>query len=414
MRATGHRRAPAASPTTRNVQALILLLILAAPASITAKTDAWAPLGLSGESVTVLTVASPGRVYAGTSSGAIFKIADRVQTWLTLDLGGHFNPVTAIAASPKDPAAVYACTPDGLFKSMNGGVTWTVPGEELTGCIALSIDPRDTNIVYAAGSSGLFKTADAGANWIRTSLAPTAVNLVIDPQNPDTIYAATATGVVKSADGGANWTVDPLSPGPVRGLAIDPQTSTTLYTGALTGGVFKSTDAGRSWTSSGLSSTPVFGLVVDVQESSTVYAATETGPFKSVDGGRTWFSLPQGLNAKTTAIAGDLALCKIYVGTRDGAFETDIGPVLTIHSDLCVGREWTLVVSHAGGNMPIRLLGVSSEFLWEIPQWGITNAAGMFITKGIFPLHTEGDHQLRVEVGGILSNLISLAVTNCQ
>src|SRR3989449_6057054 len=295
---------------------------------------------------------------------------------------------------------------------MNGGVSWTILTEELIGCIALSIDPRDTNIVYAAGSSGLLKTADAGANWIRTSLAPTAVNLVIDPQNPDTIYAATPTGVVKSADGGANWTVYPISPGTVRGLAIDPQTSTTLYAGTLTGGVFKSTDAGRSWTPSGLFSTPVFGLVVDVQESSTVYAATETGPFKSVDAGRTWFSVAQGLNAKTTAIAGDLALCKIYVGTQDGAFEKDIGPVLTIHSDLCVGREWTLVVSHAGGNMPIRLLGVSSESVWEIPQWGITNGVGMFTTKGIFALSTEGGHQLRVEVGGILSNVIAFAVTN--
>src|SRR5262249_51576651 len=133
-----------------------------------------------------------------------------------------------------------------------------------------------------------------------------------------------------------------------------------------------------------------------------------------VDGGKTWFSISQGLSAITTAIAGDLALCKIYVGTRNGAFETDIGPVLTLHSDMCVGREWTLVVSHAGGNMPIRLFGVSSEAIWEIPQWGMTNDAGMFVTKGVFPLSTEGTHQLRVAVGGVLSNLISFAVANCR
>src|SRR5262249_23445464 len=212
---------------------------------------------------------------------------------------------------------------------------------------------------------GLFKSTDAGANWIRTSLEPIAVNLVIDPQNPETIYAGTPIGVVKSTDGGANWIVNPGSTGPVRGLAIDPQITTTLYVGALTGGVFKSTDSGRNWVPSGLSSNPVFALVVDVQEGSTIYAATETGPYKRVDGGKTWFSISQGLSAITTAIAGDLALCKIYVGTRNGAFETDIGPVLTLHSDMCVGREWTLVVSHAGGNMPIRLFGVSSEAIWE-------------------------------------------------
>lgn len=414
MRATGQKRAPATAPATRHVRALIALLIFASPASLSAKTDSWTPLGLSGESVTALTVGSPGLVYAGTSSGAIFKIADRVQTWLTEDLGEHSNPVTAIAASLKDSATVYACTTDGLFKSTNSGVSWTIPNGDLIGCIALSIDPQNPNVVYAAGSAGLFKSTDAGANWIRTSLAPTAVNLVIDPQNPETIYAATPTGVVNSTDGGANWTVYPASPGSVRGLAIDPQTPTTLYVGSLTGGVFKSTDSGRNWSASGLSSNPVFAMVVDVQESSTIYAATETGPYKSVDGGRTWFSISEGLSAKTTAIAGDLALCRIYIGTRNGAFETDIGPVLTLHSDLCVGREWTLVISHAGGNMPIRLLGVSSEAVWEIPQWGITNGAGMFITKGIFPLSTEGTHQLRVAVGGVLSNFISFAVASCR
>src|SRR2546422_4802882 len=126
MRATGQRRAPAIPPASRHVKALILLLIFASPASISAKTNEWTPLGLSGESVTVLTVGSPGLVYAGTSSGAIFKIADRVQTWLTEDLGGHSNPVTAIAASPKDSAAVYACTQDGLFNSANSSVSWTI------------------------------------------------------------------------------------------------------------------------------------------------------------------------------------------------------------------------------------------------------------------------------------------------
>jgi len=405
---------PVSVASSRCVRALILLLMVAFPASISAKTDVWTSLGLSGESVTVLAVGSPGLVYAGTSSGAIFKIADNSQSLLTTDLGGHFNPVTVIAVSPKDSATIYASTTDGLFKSSNGGADWTRLSGELMGCVALSTDPQNTNIVYAASSAGLFKTVDAGANWMRTSLVSAAENLVIDPQSPATIYAATPIGVVKSTDRGDSWIEYPGSPGLVRGLAVDPQNPTTLYAGALTGGVFKSTDSGVSWAVSGLDSNPVFALVVDVQDSSTIYAATEIGPFKSVDGGKTWLSINQGLSAKTTAIAGDLALCKIYVGTRDGTFETDIGPVLTIHSDLCVQGEWTLVVSHAAGNAAIRLLGVSSDNVWEIPRWGRTNDAGMFSTKGTFPLYTEGRHQLSVAVGGLLSNLISFTVGNCR
>src|SRR5438034_1248571 len=80
----------------------------------------------------------------------IFKIADHSQSLLTTDLGGHFNPVTAIGASPKDSATKYASTTDGLYKSSNGGADWTRLSGELIGCVALSIDPQDPTIVYAA------------------------------------------------------------------------------------------------------------------------------------------------------------------------------------------------------------------------------------------------------------------------
>src|SRR5437870_7629519 len=103
---------PVSVASPRCVQALILLLMLSCPASVSAKADVWTPLGLSGESVTVLAVGSPGLVYAGTSSGAIFKIADHTQSLLATDLGGHSNAVTAIGASPKDSATIYASTTD--------------------------------------------------------------------------------------------------------------------------------------------------------------------------------------------------------------------------------------------------------------------------------------------------------------
>jgi hypothetical protein len=151
-----------------------------------------------------------------------------------------------------------------------------------------------------------------------------------------------------------------------------------------------------------------------VQEGDTVYAATANGPFKSVDGARSWFAIREGLGTELTAIAGDLALCKMYVGAGNGVFETDIGPVLTLHSDLCVGSAWSLVVSHAGGNVPIRLVGMSDGVSWEVPNWSVTNGAGMSTASGTFPSYAEGSHQLRVEVGSTLSNTVSFTVTNCR
>jgi len=113
-------------------------------------------------------------------------------------------------------------------------------------------------------------------------------------------------------------------------------------------------------------------------------------------------------------MVGDLALCKIYVGAGNGVFETDIGPVLTVHSDGCIGSAWRLVVSHAGGNSPIRLLGISNGVSWEIPDWSLTNGAGAFTAFGTFSPSSEGTHQLRLDVRGTLSNTVSFTVTNCR
>jgi photosystem II stability/assembly factor-like uncharacterized protein len=398
-------------------RSVLLILILGnPPPRVLAKTDVWSRLGLSGERVTALAAApaNPGTIYAGTSSGALSRIVDGLQTRLVPYLGQPGNPVTAIAIDPQNSNIVYAATADGIFKSLDGGIQWTNVNADVSGCLALTVDAQNPNIVYApANTLGLFKSTDGGASWVRTSLTSSVQNVVIDPQNTMIVYAGTSLGIVKSIDRGATWTSYPWSGGTVRGLAIDPITPTTLFAGAVSGGVFKSTNGGMTWAESGLGALPVYGLVVDIQETSTVYAATETGPFKSVDAGKTWFAISEGLTARTTALVGDLALCKIYVATEDGAFETDIGPVLTIHANLCIGGAWSVTVSHAGGNASIRLLGVSNGVSWEVPDWGITNGGGFFAAAGVFPGYTEGSHQLRVEVGGVPSNTISFAVTNC-
>ena len=133
--------------------------------------------------------------------------------------------------------------------------------------------------------------------------------LAIDPLSPNIIYAADAFvgdegftwygGVFKSTDGGATWTG--LASGDFGGLAIDPQTPTTLYacgiwlidwqTGA--NGVFESTDGGATWSTS--ASYPSCSVVNDPQTPSTRYAGTASGVLKSTDGGTTWTAASTGL-----------------------------------------------------------------------------------------------------------------------
>jgi len=91
--------------------------------------------------------------------------------------------------------------------------------------------------------------------------------------------------------------------GPVRALAIDPQTPATMYVGGVTGGIWKSTDAGASWQSVNdtASSLAISALVIDPLDQNVIYAGTGdiywslvrgAGILKSSDGGTTWTTLP--------------------------------------------------------------------------------------------------------------------------
>src|SRR5262249_50048290 len=118
-----------------------------------------------------------------------------------------------------------------------------------------------------AGVSGpagqaLFKSMDGGASWttLDTGLPFRApiLSVAVDPDDVAAIYVvallpfAQAGGILKSTDGGKSWRA--LSPGlpansPIQNLTIDPVTSSTIYVIAA-GGVFKSTDGGVRWTQS--------------------------------------------------------------------------------------------------------------------------------------------------------------------
>src|SRR5437764_134751 len=115
----------------------------------------------------------------------------------------------------------------------------------------------------------------AGDN-VWTSLGPDGGSisaLVIDPQNTRTVYAATGSGVFKTTDGGASWSqASALNERIVQTLLIDPQNSRTLYAGTRNYGVLKSTDAGASWVNSGLGFPRILGLALDPQSPSTMYA----------------------------------------------------------------------------------------------------------------------------------------------
>src|SRR5205823_5103474 len=129
---------------------------------------------------------------------------------------------------------------------------------------------------------GVFKSTDGGASWTeKDSGLPGAGNggnsfarvggLTIDPKNPSTVYVTRSdAGVFKSTDGGASWR--PANSGlratPVSSLAIHPQFSSLLYAG-----MYRSNDAGRNWFWLGTNFGNFVALAIDPQTPNTMYAA---------------------------------------------------------------------------------------------------------------------------------------------
>ena len=150
-------------------------------------------------------------------------------------------PAAPLAIAPLDPEVLYAGDL-GVFKSVDGGVTWRNAGLDRRPVTALAVDPNDASIVYASTDAGLFKSTDAGSSWqrLRGALDGVLVEaLAIDPKYQGTVYAGTDRGVFWSTDGGDSWrrfTHLPLRP--FSAVAVD-RAAGILYAGAYGGGIYE-------------------------------------------------------------------------------------------------------------------------------------------------------------------------------
>jgi photosystem II stability/assembly factor-like uncharacterized protein len=153
-------------------------------------------------------------LYAWNGKG-LFKSADGGASWNEAHAGG----VTTLIIDPQSSATLYLITGallpttlnafnDELLKSTDGGASWFSSDTGLAAIRALAIDPRNTSTLYAGTTgSGVFRSADGGATWtaVNSDLSTLSVTaLALDPRNSSTVYAGTAGGgvFVITFDGG--------------------------------------------------------------------------------------------------------------------------------------------------------------------------------------------------------------------
>ncbi|HEU4770241.1 MAG TPA: SBBP repeat-containing protein, partial [Pyrinomonadaceae bacterium] len=254
-----------------------------------------------------------------------FKTTDAASNWNNQNSGLVGN-VNVIAVAPGTPNTIYAASGNSIFRSTDGGSTWTkTPSNGLTSfnsATAMAVDPSNASVVYVGHFFGLFKSVDGGNNWTAITSAPLGSNfvscIVFDPSTPSTLYVGANVGVVKSTDNGNTWITQtnfgiPGTP-LIRALAIDPTAPLTLYAGTVSNGLFKSTNGGGVWTAmnngmGGPNPTNVNAIAIDPANTSTIYTGHGSSPFggginKSTNGGTSWTPLTTDVpNAGIVAIA---------------------------------------------------------------------------------------------------------------
>src|SRR6266487_2987949 len=157
----------------------------------------WQSAGLTGVNANAL-LFDDGKLYAATDSGIFVRVGD----WSALT-PGSFN---AIAADPTH--ALYAGG-NGIFKSVDGGLTWSAVNRGLPSPIDVSsiLVDNHSNIYLGSRDNGIFKSTDGGMSWRAkpTGVTGFVITLAIDPRDSAIVYAGTNRGVLKSVDGGNNW-----------------------------------------------------------------------------------------------------------------------------------------------------------------------------------------------------------------
>jgi photosystem II stability/assembly factor-like uncharacterized protein len=197
---------------------------------------------------------------------------------------GRLDTVAGVAG---DPATYYAGGLGGLFKTTNGGETWSsiFNNEPVSSINAIVVAPSNPSTLYAgtgeanlrndvAFGDGMWRSDDAGKTWQHIGLDATAAiaALAVDPANAQRVFVAALgdpyapgadRGIYRTTDGGASWrkvlyldpdtgassvAIDPSDPDVIfAGMWQGQRTPYHLTSGGASDGIYMSTDGGEHW-----------------------------------------------------------------------------------------------------------------------------------------------------------------------
>jgi photosystem II stability/assembly factor-like uncharacterized protein len=297
-----------------------------------------------GRSVAVTGVrGQPLVYYFGATGGGVWKTTDGGASWQNVsDKFFKTSSIGAVAVADSDANVVYVGTGetairgstsshgDGVYRSTDGGATWTNVGLSDTRQIArIRIDPRNPDIAFVASQGhiwgpndarGVYRTLDGGKTWKHVLYVDDktgASDLAMDPTNPRILYAAfwqvyrkawtlqsggPGGGLYKSIDGGDTWKklADGLPEGMVGKCTVTVSAARPSRIWAMVeaekGGLYRSDNGGEKWLLVNASHRVrqrawyYSGVYADPRNDEIVYAPNISF-LKSIDGGKSFSSI---------------------------------------------------------------------------------------------------------------------------
>lgn len=328
-------------------------------------------------------------ILAGFSEGGVFKTMNGGQSWYPVFDNQTKLSIGDITYNPQNPNIVYVGTGDpnisgypftgnGLFKSIDGGESWTYSGLQETGIISqIRVSEKNPDIIYASSTGlpfiktqerGVYKSADGGNTWQKILFVNDStgiIDLALDPRDDKVLYAvswsrvrnnnlsitsSTDGKIYKTIDGGINWKIleGGLPAGEVSRIGIDicksqPDVLYATYTHHSTYNledIYTTNDGGANWDKLPIyaSNRPIsqnlyggfgwyFGKVkVNPQNPDDLFVLG-VDCYRSRNGGDTWeLATPPWWTYEVHADKHDLVFTdtEVILATDGGLYATDI------------------------------------------------------------------------------------------
>ncbi|HLN53230.1 MAG TPA: T9SS type A sorting domain-containing protein [Lentimicrobium sp.] len=290
-------------------------------------TDGLPTLGVSS---IVVNYSNPDIIYIGTgdrdhgdAAGAgVWKSANGGITFQPVNTGFTGSTVGKMIMHPSNPLILIAACDNGVFRTENGGVSWT---NVIAGNFKdIVFKPGDPSIVYATASGNFYKSVNNGLSFTQITNGLTSSyrgSIAVTPANPEYVYFWTTNsdsfkGLYRSTNSGDSFSVRSTSPNIMSwdcnggsggqawydlDMAADPANAEIIYGGGVN--CFKSTNGGTTWSINshwwGDCGVPSVHADLHVLEynplNNRLYAGNDGGVYWTSNGGTSWNEISNGL-----------------------------------------------------------------------------------------------------------------------